>query len=77
MNPLSVFEELLPRKARLTIYLILFVAALAFSLWQAAQGDWLVFIGSLVTSLVGLLAAGNTTKSAAVNQAKEDPTNVG
>jgi len=56
-NPLY---DALPAQVRKVLYAILFVAALVFACWQAAQGDWLVFVGSVLTALVGLLAAGNT-----------------
>lgn len=57
-NPLA---DVLPARARQIAYAILFVAALAFATYQASEGDWAVFAGSLITSLVGLLAASNTT----------------
>jgi len=56
-NPLN---DVLPAKVRLVLYAILFVVALVFGLWQASEGDWAVFAGSLITSLLGLLAASNT-----------------
>ncbi|HEU5091188.1 MAG TPA: hypothetical protein VFT30_00795 [Nitrospira sp.] len=59
-NPL---QGLLPARVRQILYAILFVAGLVFALWQAAEGDWLLFIGSLFPALLGLLAAGNTTST--------------
>lgn len=56
-NPLTA----VPAQVRQIAYAILFVAALAFAAYQASEGDWLVFAGSLVTSLLGALAASNTT----------------
>lgn len=56
-NPL---HDVLPARVRQVAYAILFVAALAFAAYQAADGDWLVFAGSLVTALLGALAASNT-----------------
>jgi hypothetical protein len=57
MNPLY---NALPATARKYLYAVLFVAALVFSLYQASQGDWLLFVGSLLTALTGLLASSNT-----------------
>jgi hypothetical protein len=57
MNPLA---DVLPARARRVVYAILFVAALIFGLWQASEGDWATFVGGVLTSLVGLLAASNT-----------------
>lgn len=56
-NPL---HDALPARVRQVAYAVLFVAALAFATYQAADGDWLVFAGSLVTALLGALAASNT-----------------
>lgn len=56
-NPLA---DILPPKARRALYAIAFVAALVFGLWQASEGDWAEFVGSLLASLVPLLAASNT-----------------
>ena len=39
-NPL---QGLLPARVRQILYAILFVAGLVFALWQAAEGDWLLF----------------------------------
>jgi hypothetical protein len=56
MNPLT---DLLPPKARKLAYAVLFVAAVVFSLYQAADGDWGTFVGSLLTAFLGLTAASN------------------
>ena len=57
MNPLT---DVLPPQWRRALYAIVFVAALIFGLWQAAQGDWVEFVGALLASAVNLLAASNT-----------------
>lgn len=57
-NPLT---NVLPERARQIAYAVLFVLALIFGLYQASEGDWMLFVGSLLTSLVGLLAASNVT----------------
>jgi hypothetical protein len=56
-NPLT---DVLPAKARQIAYALLFVMALMFAAWQAADGDWLKALGLLVTSLLGAMAASNT-----------------
>jgi hypothetical protein len=57
-NPLA---DVLPYQVRRVAYAVLFVAALVFGLYQASEGDWKLFVGSLLTALVGLLAAGNAS----------------
>ena len=71
MDTANIISELLPRKVRLVIYVLLFLAALVFAAWQAAEGNWLVFVGSLLTSLTGLLAAGNSTAPAIAQSANK------
>jgi len=56
-NPLT---DVLPSKFRKYLYALLFVAALVFAIYQASEGDWKLFVGSLLTSLLGLLATSNT-----------------
>lgn len=55
-NPLTA----VPARVRQIAYAVLFVAALAFAAYQGSEGDWALFAGSLVTSLLGALAASNT-----------------
>lgn len=62
----TLLEDLLPPKARQALYLFLAVGALAYSIWQGAEGDWLVFIGGMFTSLTGTLAAGNVNTAPAL-----------
>lgn len=58
MNPLN---DVLPAKARLVIYALVFLAGLVLAAWQAAEGDWVAF-GVLVTgSLTGALAGSNVS----------------
>lgn len=56
-NPLV---DVLSPVVRKYLYALLFLAALVFAAFTAADGDWVVFAGSVVTSLLGLLAASNT-----------------
>lgn len=58
MNPLT---DVLPAAVRQWLYAFLFVAATCFSVWQASAGDWLEFTSGLVTALLGLMAASNTS----------------
>ena len=57
-NPLV---NVLTPRVRQVLYAVLFLASLVFGLWQASEGDWLLFAGSLVTSLLGLTAASNAS----------------
>lgn len=57
-NPLV---NVLTPKVRAVLYAILFVAALVFAIYQASDGDWLEFTGSLIASLLGLVAASNAS----------------
>lgn len=59
MNPFTV----LPPKVRLYVYALIALAAVAFSAWQAADGDWAQFIGGLVVALSHMTAAANVDTS--------------
>ena len=56
-NPLT---DVLPAKVRRYLYAAAFLAAWVFAIYQATQGDWKQFTGSLLAGLVPLLAASNT-----------------
>lgn len=60
----AVLNELLPRKARLVIYVLFALTGVVIAAWQAAEGDWLTFAASIATTLVGWLAAANVTPPA-------------
>ena len=62
----TLLEDLLPPKARQALYLFLAVGALAYSIWQGSEGDWLTFVGGMFTSLTGTLAAGNVNTTPAL-----------
>lgn len=49
----------IPPKVRKYVYITLAVAGLVYGAYQAANGDWKVAIGSLVTTLLGTLAQAN------------------
>jgi hypothetical protein len=56
-NPLT---DVLPSKARKIIYALAFLALLVFTAVQGAEGNWMEALGTLLASLVPLLAASNT-----------------
>lgn len=56
-NPLT---DLIPATARKYVYGVLVLVALAFTVWQAAGGNWTEFVGGLVVALVNAMAASNT-----------------
>ena len=55
----KVMQEVLPRRVRLILYLLVGTVALVLGTWQAAEGDHLMFILGLATSLQSLLAGVN------------------
>lgn len=55
----TVLTELLPRKARLALYLFAALGSSILALWTAADGSWLVFVLGLFTMFQALLAASN------------------
>lgn len=56
-NPLT---DVIPAPARKYVYAALALAAIVFGAWQASEGDWTAFVGSLIVSLTGATAASNT-----------------
>lgn len=69
-NPL---HDIVPARFRKQVYAVIALAALAFGLWQAAQGDWAVFVGSVLTTLATATAASNTETKPAPFQRRVDP----
>lgn len=57
-NPLT---DAIPDALRKRLYALAFLAALVFTVYQAADGDWKQFVGGLLSALVTLLAASNTS----------------
>lgn len=57
-NPL---QDVVPAKARKTVYAVITLAALGFGAWQASEGDWVVFTASALTALTTLTATANTS----------------
>lgn len=60
-NPLN---DIVPAKYRKTVYAVIALAALAFSVWQASEGNIELFIGSFIVSLSHATAASNTSTEA-------------
>jgi hypothetical protein len=60
MNPLSILDDIVPAAYRKVVYGVLTLALLVFSIYQASEGDWSQFVGSLLTALVTGTATANT-----------------
>lgn len=56
-NPLN---DIVPAPYRKTVYALLSLAALVFGIYQATEGDWGLFVASVLTSLTTGTAASNT-----------------
>lgn len=67
----DTLTELLPRKVRLWLYVIASLTSVGVAAWNAANGDWNVFIGSVAAALVTALAARNTPSPPPVAPAPE------
>lgn len=55
----TILTELLPRKLRLWLYVIVFLALLILAAVEANGGDYVAAITSVLASLAPLLAASN------------------
>lgn len=60
-NPLA---DVLPAQARKIVYAIAFLALLVYTAFMGAEGNWLEAVGTLLASLVPLLAASNVSPEA-------------
>lgn len=60
-NPLA----LLPPAVRLYVYVVLGVLFLAFTAWQASEGDWVKAVALFLGSLGFATASSNTPKKPA------------
>lgn len=56
-NPLN---EIVPAPYRRKVYAVVALASLGFGLYQASEGDWALFVGSLLAALTTGTAASNT-----------------
>ena len=59
---LTVLEDAIPAKYRKLVYVLMALASLVVSAWTASNGDWNVFIGGLLSTIVNTLAASNVPK---------------
>ena len=57
-NPLL---DVIPPKQRKYVYALVALASLLLGAWQASEGNFEVFVGTLVTTLVTAMAASNTS----------------
>lgn len=58
----GVLHELLPRKVRLWIYVVVFLALLGLTAWQASEGNAQAAIVSFLSTVAPLLAANHLPK---------------
>lgn len=58
---MNVLTDVIPAKARRYVYAVVTLAALIWGAFEASQGDWRVFVGSVITALVTATAASNTS----------------
>ena len=61
MNPLT---DIIPARYRQKVYAALALVALVWGIYEASDGDWRTFVGSLIVAL--------TTATAASNPSPED-----
>jgi len=54
--------DIIPPRARRNVYGVLSLLALAYSAWQAADGDWKAALTGLLTTAVTALAHANTNE---------------
>ena len=59
MNPL---QDIVPAKARKTVYALISLAGLVWGVYEASGGDWKSFTGGLIVALVNATAASNTNE---------------
>jgi len=53
----NALQEILPRKVRLWLYVLVSFVALVLGSYQASEGNWFLFIAGVVIALQGSLAA--------------------
>ena len=57
---MNLLTDVLPAKARKYVYAALALAAIVLGVWQASDGDWLLFAANLLGALGFSTAASNT-----------------
>lgn len=70
MNP---FFDVIPAKARRYVYAAVALFMIGWGAWQAADGDWKVAVGALVTTLTAALAHANVAPEGSTSS--QDPRN--
>ena len=60
---LNPFTDVLPPVARKYAYAVATLALVALTIWQASDGNWFVFVVSLLTAVTSALAFSNTHTS--------------
>lgn len=61
---MNVLVDVIPAHARKYVYAAVTLAALVWGAYEASQGDWQVFTGTLIAALVTATAASNTSPKA-------------
>lgn len=59
---MNLLTDVLPPNVRKYVYLALTLAAIVLGVWQASDGDWLLFVANLLGALGFGTAASNTPK---------------
>jgi hypothetical protein len=65
----NALRELLPRRARLALYVLAGTGAAALAAWTAAGGDWAAFAGSVLAFVASATAGANLTPPAPTEDA--------
>lgn len=68
-NPL---QNLIPARARKSVYGLVALASLVFAAWEASEGNVEVFVGGLISALVSALALSNVDSASPVDESYED-----
>lgn len=55
-----MLTDIIPAKHRRRVYAIVTLAAVVFGAWQASDGNWATFAGSVLTALTTGMATANT-----------------
>ena len=71
----DALTELLPRTARLWIYVLTGLTLLVFSAYEASQGNWVMFVVTLAGSIQSNIALANLTPKQEPEALPEEPFN--
>ena len=61
---MNLLTDVLPPQVRKYVYAVLGLAAIGLGVWQASDGDWLLFAANLLGALGFGTAASNVNKAA-------------